>query len=80
MGGKKERNSLAVQLDKCNRARRVLEQEVERITNDHVRTSTVDNLSHEEFHRRFCAMERERDMALTKLESKDTELKKIQSL
>lgn len=40
----------------------------------------MENLSFEDLHRRMCLMERERDQAVAKLETKEAELKKLQNM
>jgi hypothetical protein len=67
-------------LEKALRAKRQLEQEIEKMANESIRANFKDNASYEDLHKRYCNVEKEKDQALIKLEAKDSELKKFQSL
>ena len=69
---------MGAQLEKLMRAKKNLEIELEKTSNDNLRIANRENSSYEDIHRRLCTIEREKEQALTKLEAKETELKKIQ--
>lgn len=71
---------MAAQLEKALRVRKSLEQEVEKMSIENLRNSSRDNASYEEVHKRLCVIEREKEQALIKLESKETELRKFQTM
>ena len=68
------------QLEKAFRAKKSLEQELEKVSTENQRAILKENSSYEDLHRRFCTMEREKEQALTKLEAKEIELKKLQQM
>lgn len=51
-----------------------------KLTNDHLRLSSKENSSYEDLHRRMCSAEREKEQALSRLDAKEAELKKLQSI
>jgi hypothetical protein len=51
-----------------------------KLSNDFVRSSAMENSSFEDLHRRMCAIEREKDQALARLENREVELRKLQSM
>lgn len=60
------------------RAKKNLETELEKVSFESVHLNNRENSSYEDIYRRFCAIEREKDQAIMKLENKEAELKKIQ--
>lgn len=67
------------QLEKVIRAKKSMEQELEKISTENQRVTNKENSIYEDLHRRFCTLEREKEQALQKLDIKENELKKLQA-
>ncbi|RMZ95770.1 sodium channel and clathrin linker 1-like [Brachionus plicatilis] len=75
--GYTERNNLGAQVEKLMRAKKNLEIELEKASMESLQLNNRENSSYEDIYRRFCAIEREKEQALLKLENKESELKKL---
>lgn len=50
------------------------------MANENIRLNNKENIAYEDLHKRLCQIEKERDQALIKLDSKDNEFKKLQNM
>ncbi|CAF0730129.1 unnamed protein product [Brachionus calyciflorus] len=75
-----DRNNLGSQLEKIMRAKKNLEHELEKVSIESLKITNRENSSYEEAHRRLCAIEREKEQALIKLDAKENELKKLKEI
>jgi len=50
-----------------------------KIATDSQRTISKENSSYEDLHRRLCAVERDRELALMKLEAREVEIRQLQA-
>ncbi len=62
------------------RTKKSLEKEIEKMANENIRLNNKENIAYEDLHKRLCQIEKERDQALIKLDSKDNEFKKLQNM
>ena len=50
-----------------------------KVANENIRINNKENLAFEDVHKRLCAIEKDRDQALARLEAREPELKKLQN-
>ncbi len=68
------------QLEKVMRAKKSLEHELEKMSLENQRVTCKENSMYEDLHRRFCTLEREKEQAVSRLEGREAEVRKLQAM